>query len=400
MASRRVAYGLLAAIAGIAILSWSMVSKPGWTHAEAAQIASLSLAALPPLPPDRSNSVADQPKAAALGTALFKDARLSGDGMVSCASCHLPDRQFQDSVLPGQGVGRTVRRTMPIAGTGQGPWFFWDGRKDSQWSQALGPLENPDEHATDRLAVVHVVARFYRPDYEAIFGPLPNLADLPEHAAPTGSPAATLAWNALSVGQRDEINRAFANIGKAIAAFERTLLLAPTRFDAYAEAVVARADTAGLFSDSELAGLRVFLGKANCTQCHNGPLFSDGHFHNTGVPEAPGLPRDLGRAEAIAMVREDIFNCLGPYSDATPDDCGELRFLAEGDVMQRAFKTPSLRGAATRGPYMHAGQLATLKQVLDHYNTAPWAPIGVSELHKPALSADELLALEAFLNTL
>src|SRR5690606_34752924 len=100
---------------------------------------------------------------------------------------------------------------------------------------------------------------------------------------------------------------------------------------------------------------------------------------NTGVPAVAGLPEDLGRETGAMQVAADPFNCLGKYSDAGPEACGELRFLAkEGAALTRAYKPPSLRGVATRPPYMHAGQIATLEEVIDHYATAPAAPAGES----------------------
>ncbi|MEC9343220.1 MAG: cytochrome-c peroxidase, partial [Pseudomonadota bacterium] len=96
-----------------------------------------SLAALQPEPEDPSNRVADLPAAVALGRELFFDTRLSANSAIACASCHRPGDQFQDGLPLALALGRNFRRTMPIAGSQGGPWFFWDGRKDSQWSQAL-----------------------------------------------------------------------------------------------------------------------------------------------------------------------------------------------------------------------------------------------------------------------
>ena len=155
----RSSHSLLAvALAGC---SSSDSSVPAWTPAEAKLIASLSLSTLPPLPPDPSNAVADDPAAAEFGPRLFFDTRLSGNGKVACASCHVPERQFQDGSALGSGMGRTNRRTMPIAGTAYSPWLFWDGRKDSQWSQALGPLESLVEHGADRMQIARLVASSY-----------------------------------------------------------------------------------------------------------------------------------------------------------------------------------------------------------------------------------------------
>lgn len=393
---------LAALLAGfLAGCSPSDTDSPSFSEDEVKRISSLSLSQLPALPADPSNAVADDPAAAALGKALFFDTRLSSNGKVSCASCHLPERQFQDDVALAKGVGQTARRTMPIASTAYSPWLFWDGRKDSQWSQALGPLESSVEHGTNRTRIAHQVATNYAVQYEAVFGPLPALADLPEDAAPTADETLSAAWSDLDSAQQDRVNRIFANVGKAIAAFERTITPEPTRFDTYADALAKGKPTEGVMTSQEVAGLKLFVGKANCTNCHNGPLLTDNYFHNTGVGEAPGLPQDDGRGPAIAQVLSDPFNCLGRYSDAKPEDCAELKFIAAaGEEMIRAYKPPTLRGVARRSPFMHAGQIGTLAEVLAHYNAAPEAPRGHSELRPLSLSEDELSALEAFLRTL
>ncbi len=377
------------------------LGKPTWSPAETKLIASLSLSALPPLPADPSNAFGDDPVAAALGQALFFDTRLSGNGKVACASCHFPDRQFQDGTPLATGMGKTNRRTMPIAGTAYSVWLFWDGRRDSQWSQALGPLESLVEHGADRTQIARLVAANYATDYEKVFGPLPEVTALPKHASPLGTAVAKAAWSSLDEQRREEVNRVFANVGKAIAAFERTIEPRPTRFDAFADALAAGRDTTDLLTPEEAKGLRLFVGKGECTKCHNGPLLTDQHFHNTGVPAVAGMPEDKGRIIATAQVAADPFNCLGAYSDAGPVDCAELRFMKrEGEDLVRAYKTPSLRGVAGRAPYMHAGQIATLAEVVRHYNAAPAAPAGHTELKPMAMNEAEIEALEAFLETL
>lgn len=372
------------------------------TEAERKQVASLSLAALAPLPPDPTNRVADDPAAAALGEALFFDTAMSPSGTVACGTCHQADRQFQDGLLLGKGVGTTDRRTMPIAGAAYSPFQFWDGRADSLWAQALWPMEEAREHGGTRAFYVHVVAQKYRDAYEAVFGPLPDIAGLPPAAGPKGTAAERAAWEALDGGRQDGVNRAYANIGKAIAAYERTLLPAETRFDRFAAALAAGREPEGdaRFSDLETEGLKLFLGSASCVTCHNGPRFTDDHFHNTGVPQAVGLPEDHGRAQAVPLLLSDPFNCQGPYSDA-PGRCDELRFMIrEGEELERAFKTPSLRGAAGRAPYMHSGQIATLEDVVAHYSAAPAAPSGHSEVNPITLTDRGRAALVAFLKTL
>jgi cytochrome c peroxidase len=119
------------------------------------------------------------------------------------------------------------------------------------------------------------------------------------------------------------------------------------------------------------------------------------------VPAAPDLPEDLGRSVGAGLVLEDEFNCRSRYSDARPEECRELEFLvSEGHELMRAFKTPSLRGVADRAPYMHAGQIPTLAAAIEHYDRAPRAPAGHSELRRLRLSRRERAQLEAYLRTL
>jgi cytochrome c peroxidase len=272
--------------------------------------------------------------------------------------------------------------------------LFWDGRKDSQWAQALGPLESAVEHGGSRGQYAHIVAGFHKDDYENLFGPLPELSRIPATAGPVADESARAAWDALSEADRDAVTRVYVNMGKAIASYERQLTPGPARFDAYvADMAAGRQD--------EIAGLRLFIGEAHCTTCHMGPLFTNGEFHNNGVPPRPGLPEDDGRASGARKVVDDEFNCLSRWSDAKPEDCTALRFLKVGTHEQeRQFKVPSLRNVAQRGPYMDAGQFSTLSEVLNHYNTAPAAPAGHSEITRLNLSENELRQLEAFLHTL
>ena len=348
-----------------------------WTGEEVAQLRSMSLRELGPAPADPTNRVADDARAAEFGRRMFFDARLSANGQVSCATCHIPEKEFQDGVPLAKGVGVTNRRTMPIAGMAHSPFLFWDGRKDSLWAQALGPLESPVEHGGSREQYATVVARYYRADYEAIFGTMPALST------------------------RDAVTAVFVNIGKAIAAYERTIAYGPSRFDRYVETLpeIGRASE-GLLSSDEVAGLRLFIGRAGCLNCHNGPLLTNNEFHNTGVPRRAEWPLDDGRSTGASAVLTDEFNCRSRWSDA-PNRCAELEFLVTDDhTLQRAYKVPSLRNVAERAPYMHAGQFATLAEVLNHYNRAPSAPAGHTELKPLRLKASELRQLEAFLRAL
>lgn len=364
---------------------------------------SLSLANLPPLSPDKSDRVADDPQAVTLGHQLFFDTRFSKDGTVACASCHIPELNFQDARAHGRGMAETRRRTESIVGSAYFSWFFWDGRKDSQWSQALAPLEHPDEQGGDRAQFAHLLAQDYKAEYESLFGALPALDNIASHAGPVGDDAARAAWAKMTAADQQNISRVYANMGKAIEAYERKILPGQARFDQYVAAVTQNdfKKANEIFSADETAGLELFIRRANCIQCHNTPLFTDDDFHNTGVPQDPQTEHDLGRREGTVGNFEDEFKCWSEYSDDPKRDCPQLRYMqARAGEIVGAFKTPSLRKTQFVSPFMHNAWYTSLPEVLDHYNRAPAATVGQTELKPLHLSALELHQLEAFLLTL
>ena len=417
LALRKFGRRLLLATSLIACpLAHTEAPRADWNKNELALLASLRLNQLPAPPPDPSNAIEKNPAAIELGKQFFFEPRFSRNERISCATCHDPDKQFQDGKARGVGLNVTSRRTQPLANVGHNAWFFWDGRKDSLWSQALAPIEDANEFGGNRARVVHVLHQHYRREYEALFGPLPMLSGVPADAGPLGDARDIAAWKALDAKTQHAISRAFANVGKAIAAFEKTLRHRETRFDRYVDAQMhgARATNANAsLLPAEIRGLRTFIGKGRCVSCHNGPLFTDHFFHSTRVPPLDTAMPDAGREQGALTVQSDPFNCLGPFSDAKPADCRELKYIVVHDPsLRRAFKTPSLRGVATRAPYMHAGQFSSLDEVVRHYVKAPEAapPVvsanGVrghrigSELIPLALDDQEIADLVAFLGTL
>jgi cytochrome c peroxidase len=351
-----------------------------WTDADVEILRSLWIGSLPALPADPTNSVADDPRAASFGHHLFFDPRLSSSGGISCSTCHQPERRFTDGLAKGQAIGTSKRNTRSIVGVAYSPWLYWDGRRDSLWSQALSPLEDPAEHGGRREQYVEIIAvdPSYREMYEALFGEIPDLS---------GDGA---------------VNVVFANIGKAIAAYERLLMPGQSRFDVYVAAIIAGDHDLqrSAFTEDEVVGLQLFIDEAACTQCHNGPLFTNHEFHNTGVISFPGEVPDKGRVAGVRQVLADPFNCTGPYTDAAEKSCAELEYARTGPELIGAFRTPSLRNLENTGPYMHKGQIASLAAVLQHYNEAPLAMIGHNEAKPLSLNKRELRQLEAFLNTL
>jgi cytochrome c peroxidase len=398
---------LSAALLAIGILAsqsdWARWWSPNWTEDEQVMLQSLWLGSLKELPPDPSNQYGDTALAAQLGQKLFFDTRFSANGEVACATCHQPDRYFTDGLPVGQGVGSTSRNTPTVVGAAFSPWFFRDGRADSEWSQALGPMESAVEHGGTRTQYAHLIYQYYRVDYQAIFGPLPDLSDstrFPASAGPLGDAAQQAAWESMDPADQQAVTQIFVNMGKALAAYERPILPAPSRFDAYVQALLQGQTVARLqaLSPDEVAGLAIFIGKGRCTNCHNGPLLTNNAFHNLGVPDLQGADPDLGRQTGVTQLLASPFNCLGSYSDAGLEDCAELRFIkTTGHEIVRAFRTPSLRNVSQTGPYMHAGQFTTLHEVLDFYNRAPQPSEGHSELVPLLLTDQELSQLEAFL---
>jgi cytochrome c peroxidase len=395
-----------------------------WSDAELTLLQQQWIGNLPPLPNDPSNRFADNAAAAELGQRLFFDPRLSANGKVSCATCHVPQNHFTDGRPLARGIGETSRSTPTIPGIAYSPWFFWDGRSDSLWSQALGPMESAVEHGGNRAQYARTLFSDpqYRSAYEDLFGPLPNLTDtgrFPLNASPVGDEKALTLWQSMSARDRQAITRVYANMGKAIAAYERKLLPGPARFDRYVEALLKGQHESAeqQLSASELAGLKLFIGKARCVTCHQGPLFTNHGFHNVGTPDPATrkpdyLPAiiylfldkpetDQGRYQGVRLAQQSEFNCLGEYSDANETDCAELKYAnTDYRATLGAFKVPTLRNVSRTAPYTHAGYYETLREVLNHYNNPPEAPVGHSELAPIGLTKRELKQLEDFLGSL
>lgn len=379
-----------------------------WSDEEKVLMASLSLESLADLPQSVSNRVADNPQAVAFGQKLFFDKALSSTGEISCASCHVPDLGFVDGLAKARGVSQLTRNTPSLLGVAWSEWLYWDGRKDSLWSQALAPLEAPAEMGSSRMEVVRVIGNSadYRRRYTELFGEFPfSLLSgrLPVSASPIGSPDARTAWFGLSAQQRLQVNRVFSNAGKAIEAFERTLHFKNSPFDQFVAELMRDNYKAAekLLSRDAIAGLKLFLdeSRTGCLRCHNGPLFTNNHFHNIGTGRFEGEELDIGRFLGIQTVLLDEFNCLGQFSDANRDQCFALRFLdrqIDGE-MQGAYKTPSLRNLRYTAPYFHDGRFYSIAEVLNHYQAS--IPED-AEIDNIELTDQEAMQLVEFLESL
>ncbi|MEZ4287375.1 MAG: cytochrome c peroxidase [Polyangiales bacterium] len=382
-----------------------------WSPTELVKIQSLSLEQLFAKPNDPSNRFAKNVDAAAFGKALFFEKGLSKNGKISCASCHQPERSFTDGKRVGQGLSKLGRNTPSIIGAAYQTWFYWDGRRDSLWSQSIVPIEASLEMGKSRLEVLRWLKEQpeYAKQYESIFGALPDLSDIAEKVAtPLGDATAKLSWKNIPMRKKRAINSAFSNIGKSIAAYEMSVLHQPSQFDRYAQGLLSTGKTplpGSELNDTEKRGLRLFIDDQNrCLNCHNGPRFTNDGFHNVGTGTASGVGNDSGRLLGKQMVLLDEFNCAGRYSDAN-QSCTELQYLEKNPAHitseEGAFKVPSLRNVADTGPYMHDGRFKTLHDVLVHYRDATDGGAAQTELLPlPELTDDDLKALEAFLKTL
>ena len=391
------------------VMPGSLSTGHDWNEDDIRVLRRLWIGSLPDTPPVNTNAVADNPDAVELGQRIFFDKRFSSNGQVSCASCHKPDLYFTDGLPVAQGVGTAKRNAPTVVGASYNTWFFHDGRADSLWSQALGPLEDSNEHGGNRAQYAHIVYtdKTLRTLYERLFGPMPNMSDtkrFPVYAGPIRrNKRAFSEWGGMDENDRKALTGIFVNIGKAIEAYERKLVPGPSKFDRYVEAAMEKNKTEmqKLFSDEELAGLRVFMAKGNCLICHNGPLFTDSIFHNVATPPRDVTRYDFGRYKGVNKLKKSKFNCLSEYNDAAEKKCDELKYLViHQDETYAAFKTPSLRNVTKTSPYMHAGQYKTLREVLEHYADPPPTKIGMSDLLPVDLKKEDLEELEAFLKTL
>lgn len=394
---------------GVAVIAGCQ--QPDLSDKEKKRLLSLGIDALPPAT-DPSNRYASDPQAQRFGEQLFFASELSVSGTVSCATCHIPEQGFTDGLARAEVKHNkdtehpALRNTPTVVGSAWSTWQYWDGRRDSLWSQALTPLEAPQEMANNRVALVRQIltTESYRTQYEQIYGPLNiTAAELTTDATPMGSPAAKRAWYALPKPLQTEINTVFANLGKAIAAYQTTLKPPVTRFDQFLQALKRGDNYQSVLSQQEYTGARLFVNdkKTQCLECHNGPLLSNNDFHNIGSATFTGDNIDFGRVLGVQSAMIDEFNCHGRYSDANSDQCLHLNFMNRADLIhtQGGYKTPTLRNVTATAPYFHDGRFATLEGVIQHYITVPDTG-QQSEIRTFPLTDKEIRALVAFLNTL
>ncbi|MEE2639628.1 MAG: cytochrome c peroxidase [Planctomycetota bacterium] len=274
----------------------------------------------------------------ALGRKIFFDPVLSEDNSVSCASCHQPDLGFASNNKLAIGIGGKVgkRNSPTLLNRAYGKTFFWDGRAASLEEQALKPIANEIELGSSVEAAVSRIKgnKDYVEGFKQAFG-----GDQPVNAA---------------------------NLAKALAAFQRTLLMGDSPVDQFQSAKYEA------LTDEERQGLWIYESRGACWQCHSGSNYSDEEFHDTGVGYGSEA-RDLGLAE-ISKDQKDNYK----------------------------FKTPTLRGVALTAPYFHDGSAKTLEDVVEFYSKggAPGDKHLDPKIKKLNLSEDDKKHLVAFLKAL
>jgi len=363
--------------------------------AELVEIAKLS--PLPAVPADPTNAFADDPKVAALGQMLFFDKSYSGGlavaddgtngglgaagntGKVACASCHAAGSDAMDDqrTRPNNvslGTNYGTRNALGVVNSAFYKWTNWGGRFDSQWSLPLAVAENASIMKSTRLEIAHMLFAKYRTEYDAIFPVAldpaldPTAADaarFPPAGKPKAAAAADGPWELMAAGDRDIVNRIFANYGKAMQAYLRKLVSRDAPFDRFV------AGDSRAISAAAVRGLKTFL--ASCVTCHSGPRFADDEFHAIGVPQTgPRVPAvDTGRFQDVPGLLGSPFNTNGVFSDDVTT--GRLTGLAQDASQTGQFRTKSLRNLMS-GPFMHSGQLATLEDVVAFYDAGGGTP--------------------------
>jgi cytochrome c peroxidase len=322
---------------------------------------------LPPVPSPEDNPITDAK--VELGRKLFYDRRLSHNNTISCAMCHVPEQGFTvNEMATAVGIeGRSVRRNAPtVYNVAYATRIFHDGRESALEQQIWGPLLAANEMGNP--SVGYVIERLRSlPDYKGLFDS---------------------AFNGRGPGME--------TIGMAIAAYERTLVSANSRFDRWYFGKQQDALT-----PAAQRGLELFNGKAGCSACHTigawHALFTDNRLHNTGIgyqaafskPVAKEIPVAPGQSLSINFALTGQGNDLGRYE------------VTQNPADRWKYKTPSLRNIALTAPYMHDGSIRSLREVVEFYNDGGIANENLDPLIRPlGLSTGEIGELVAFLFSL
>ncbi len=340
-----------------------------------------SMSPLPALPASPTNKWADNAGAATLGQKFYFESDWAGPlamdshlgttgevGKVSCRSCH-DSETFDRPDNVAIGANFHPRHAPGSVNAAYYDWPTWRGRFDSLWALPRAVFEAGAIFASTRLRVAHVVYDQYQTEYDAVFTDAPldarldpgdaNAADFPATGKPGDSD-----WDNMVAADKEVINVIVANVGKALEAYQRLLIMQDSPFDRF----VAETDT---LRASEQRGFQLFVGKANCVACHSGAFFSDNTFRNLGLEQTgPNVPaNDDGRFNVIDAIGADAFNVVGAYSDDVV--AGQLKLdnlEPKTDDLKGRFRVASVRNVGLNAPFMHAGQISNLDELVEFYN--------------------------------
>lgn len=312
-----------------------------------------------PIPPGNPQT----PQKVELGRLLFFDPRLSGDGGISCASCHDPAKGWGDGKALSEGYPGTkhYRNAQTVFNSAYMKELFWIG--------SVADLET--------VVRVHLTSAFLMHADGQLLEE--RLRQVPEYSRRFQQIFGTLPM--------------FGQIVNAISSFARTIVSKNVPFDRY-----MRGEKDAL-SPQAVKGLGLFEAKAGCIQCHNGPLLTDHNYHNVSVPENPELRSDPLRQIGL---RYDHLNHGVPAYQKIIQDLGRY-IISKKNGDKGKFRTPSLREVTRTGPYMHNGVFTTLDEVIEFYDRGGGDdPFGTkSSLLKPlGLTKEEKAALRSFLESL
>ncbi len=352
----------------LSVIGSAMIAALSLVHA--AQAAPVKAETYPPLAPLPPVSVPSDnpmtPEKVALGKKLFWDGRLSGDGSMPCASCHLPALGWGEGSQISRGYpgSKHWRNSQTIINSAYYNKLFWEGNVTSLESQAPaaaggGVAGNGDP------SVMEMRLRFlpeYVVEFKQVFG--------------TEWPRIFDAW-------------------RAIAAYQRTVISDADKvpFDRY-----VKGDKTAL-SDHQLRGMELFNGKAGCIQCHNGPLASDQKFHDIGLPDFPGFKDDVLAQVTHRWEHYQKGVSEEKYRHADKDYGLYFKTKVPKDIGK--FRVPSLREVKYTAPYMHNGVFATLDEVVEFYSQGGGKGANKTPLLKPLnLSAEEKKDLVVFIESL
>jgi cytochrome c peroxidase len=411
-------------LACLALLLSACAKKSEFSDAEQRVIETLS--PLPEaFPAEPTNRYADDPDAATLGQMFFFEQDFSGplvepsfhgepgsEGNIACASCHTPDNYFTDirKKRTSMGATRTAVNNLTLVNANFNKFVYWNGPNDSYWAQAAHELESLESFNSSRLRIAHVVYEQYRDEYNAIFDPdldealdqeSADAARFPPVGGPQEEGEQLAAWEGMTEADQEHVTRIHVNVAKSIQAFERKLISRNAPFDRFA----AGEDDA--ISAAAKRGLKLFMGKAACIECHSGPTFADDEFHNLGMPQNPEpdltIPAEAtGRYEGAEAVLELEFNSDSVWSDDR--NTGRLDDVVVSDELIGQWRTQSLRHVTETGPYGHAGQYATLREMIEFYNVGggktDFPGTKDDKMVELNLSEDEIDDLVSFMETL